>query len=154
MFRPLWGGTANPVGTPASASPGRVSPAWPWRRLLAACGGGSSDANEKAGTYEVKVVNAEFPTEQHLGQTSLLRIGVRNSGKKTVPAMAVTVSIAGKEGADLLPPLRDPRPPARNSPSPTGRSGSWPKASRSSPAPKNPAAPTHLEPQDLRPRRR
>jgi hypothetical protein len=80
---------------------------------VAACGGGSSaDANEKAGTYRMKVVNAEFPTDQRLGQTSLLRIGVRNSGKKTVPAVAVTVSIAGKEGQTSSLPfgIHDPQP--------------------------------------------
>jgi hypothetical protein len=79
---------------------------------VAACGGGSSDANEKAGTYQVKVVNAQFPTAQRLGQTSLLQIGVRNTGKKTVPAVAVTVSIAGKEGQTSSLPfgIHDPQP--------------------------------------------
>ena len=64
--------------------------------LLAACGGSSSDANQPGGTYRVKVVTAQFPTEQRLGQTSLLRIGVRNTGRKTVPALTVTASIAGR----------------------------------------------------------
>jgi hypothetical protein len=80
---------------------------------LAACGGGSSsDANEASGTYRVKVVNAEFPTDQRLGQTSLLRIGVRNAGEKTVPAVAVTVSIAGREGRTSSLPfgIHDPQP--------------------------------------------
>lgn len=80
---------------------------------LAACGeGSSSDANEAAGTYRVKVVNAEFPTDQHLGQTSMLRIGVRNDGGKTVPAVAVTISIAGKEGETSSLPfgIHDPQP--------------------------------------------
>jgi hypothetical protein len=67
--------------------------------LLAACGGGSSsDANEPSGTYRVKVTEAEFPTEQNLGQTSVMQLGVRNTGKKTVPALTVTVTIAGKAG--------------------------------------------------------
>jgi hypothetical protein len=81
--------------------------------LLAACGGeSSSDANEQAGTYDVRVTEAAFPTEQRLGQTSLLRLGVRNTGKKTLPALIVTVSIAGKEGqASSLPfGIRDPQP--------------------------------------------
>lgn len=81
--------------------------------LLAACGGGSSsDANERAGTYDVRVTEAGFPTEQHLGQTSLLRLGVRNTGDKALPALTVTVSIAGKQGQTSSLPfgIRDPQP--------------------------------------------
>jgi hypothetical protein len=80
---------------------------------LAACGSeGSSDANEAAGTYRVKVTRAVFPTEQDVGQTSLMRIGVRNTGGKTVPAVTVTVSIAGKEGQTSSLPfaIHDPQP--------------------------------------------
>jgi hypothetical protein len=81
--------------------------------LLAACGGeSSSDANEPSGTYRVQVTEASFPTEQRLGQTSLLQLGIRNSGKKTVPLLTVTVSIAGKEGSDSSLPfgIHDPQP--------------------------------------------
>jgi hypothetical protein len=80
---------------------------------FSACGGGaSSDANQPAGTYRVKVVRADFPTEQRLGQTSLLRIGVRNTGAKTVPAVTVSVSIAGKAGQTSSLPfgVHDPQP--------------------------------------------
>lgn len=80
---------------------------------LLACGSeSSSDANQPAGTYRVKVVRASFPTRQHLGQTSLLRIGVRNTGGKTLPALTVTASVAGKEGAASTLPfgIRDPQP--------------------------------------------
>jgi hypothetical protein len=80
---------------------------------LAACGSGSSsDANQAAGTYRVKVTKASFPTKQDVGQTSLMRIGVRNTGEKTVPAVTVTVSIAGKEGQTSSLPfgVRDPQP--------------------------------------------
>jgi hypothetical protein len=82
--------------------------------LLAACGGGdsSSDANEPAGDYDVRVTEASFPNEQNLGQTSLLRIAVRNSGEKTLPTLAVTVSTAGKQGQTSALPfgIRDPQP--------------------------------------------
>jgi hypothetical protein len=73
--------------------------------LLAACGGGSSSgANEQAGTYDVRVTKAAFPTEQRLGQTTLLRLGVRNTGDEALPALTVTMSIAGKQGrASSLP---------------------------------------------------
>lgn len=74
--------------------------------LLGACGGGeSSDSNEHAGTYHLKVSEASFPTEQHLGQTSLLRLGVRNSGDKTIPNLTVTLSLAGKEGSSSSLPF-------------------------------------------------
>jgi hypothetical protein len=80
--------------------------------LLAGCGGGSSsDANEPAGTYRVEVTNASFPTLQRLGQTSLLRLEVRNSGDKTVPALTVTFTVAGKQGVNSSLPfgVRDPQ---------------------------------------------
>jgi hypothetical protein len=80
--------------------------------LLAACGGEeSSDANEAAGTYPVRVTAASFPAEQRLGQTSLMELGVRNTGKKTLPTLTVTVSIAGEQGqASSLPfGFRDPQ---------------------------------------------
>jgi hypothetical protein len=80
--------------------------------MLAACGEASSDSNEPAGTYDVRVTHASFPTEQRLGQTSLMRLGVRNTGKKTVPTLTVTVSISGREGeASSLPfGISDPQP--------------------------------------------
>jgi len=81
---------------------------------IAACGGdeSSSDANETAGTYRVKVTDASFPAEQQLGTTSLMKLGVRNSGDKTIPALTVNVSIAGKEGRGSTLPfaIRDPQP--------------------------------------------
>jgi len=72
----------------------------------------SSDANEPAGKYTGEVVSAEFPARQVLGQTSLLRLGIRNTGSKAVPALAVSISIAGREGqASTLPfAIRDPQP--------------------------------------------
>ncbi len=72
----------------------------------------SSDANEPAGKYTVEVVFAEFPARQVLGRTSLLRLGIRNTGRRTVPALAVSISIAGREGqASSLPfAIRDPEP--------------------------------------------
>jgi hypothetical protein len=73
--------------------------------LLGACGGSSSDANEQAGTYHLKVTAASFPTEQDLGQTSLLRLGIRNTGHKALPTLAVTISLAGKQGSGSALPF-------------------------------------------------
>jgi hypothetical protein len=81
--------------------------------LLAACGSSSpSDSNEKAGTYEVAVTDASFPTKQVIGQTSLMKIDVRNTGEETVPALTVTVNIQGNEGEDARIPfaIHDPQP--------------------------------------------
>jgi hypothetical protein len=79
--------------------------------LLSACGGGSSD-DEPTGTFHVKVTEASFPTAQNLGQTSLLKLAIRNTGKRPVPALSVTFTIAGKEGVDSSLPfgVRDPQP--------------------------------------------
>jgi hypothetical protein len=80
---------------------------------LGACGGGSSsDANQEAGKFPVEVTSAEFPTQQQLGQTSLMRLGIHNPGRKALPALTVTVSIASKEGqASTLPfTIHDPEP--------------------------------------------
>jgi hypothetical protein len=80
---------------------------------LTACGGNdeSSSANEDAGTYPVEVVTAEFPAEQRLGETTLLRLGVRNTGQETVPALTVTISVGGEEGSNSALPFgyRDPQ---------------------------------------------
>jgi hypothetical protein len=68
--------------------------------LLGACGGGESsgDANEPEGKFHVEVTEAKFPSEQVLGQTSLLQLGIRNTGKRTVPALNVSFTIAGEAG--------------------------------------------------------
>jgi hypothetical protein len=80
--------------------------------LFAACGESSSDANEPAGNYTVAVTGASFPTKQFLGQESDLTLGIRNSGKRTVPALVVTMTIAGPAGRNSSLPfgVRDPQP--------------------------------------------
>lgn len=89
---------------------------------IAACGGdeSSSGAEEAIGAYPVKIVTAEFPTKQRLGQTTLLRLGVRNTGRKPLPALTVTISVGGEEGRnsslpfgyrDLTPGIAQPDRP-------------------------------------------
>jgi hypothetical protein len=75
--------------------------------LLGACGGSeeSADSNERAGTYDLEVTEASFPAKQDLGETAVLRIGVRNSGEKTVPTLTVTASIAGEDGTNSRLPF-------------------------------------------------
>ena len=78
---------------------------------LAACGGeSSSDSNEQAGAYQVKVVKAEFPPEQRLGETTLLRLGVRNTGEQALPSLTVSISGGNKQSHNSWLPFgyRDP----------------------------------------------
>ena len=80
---------------------------------VTACGSeSSSDVGEAEASYPVRIVSAEFPTAQRLGETTLLRLGVRNAGKKTIPALTVTISVGGEEGRDSSLPFgyRDPQP--------------------------------------------
>ena len=68
---------------------------------IAGCGGGErQDANEKAGTYKVEVVDASFPAKQSISNTSEMKIRVRNADSKELPNVAVTIETtpAGKTG--------------------------------------------------------
>jgi hypothetical protein len=81
--------------------------------MLGGCGSGSSSADdEPTGTFHVKVTEASFPTAQSLGQTALLKLGIRNTGKRTIPALTVSFTIAGKAGVNSSLPfgVRDPQP--------------------------------------------
>lgn len=82
--------------------------------VLGACGGGDSSAevDEPTGTFPVAVTEAKFPTTQRLGQTSLLRLGIRNTGDRTVPGLTVTFTVAGKQGESSSLPfgVNDPQP--------------------------------------------
>jgi hypothetical protein len=82
--------------------------------LLSACGGddSSAEADEPTGTFPVKVTEASLPAVQRLGQTSLLRLGVKNTGDRTIPTLTVTFTIAGEQGVNSSLPfgVRDPQP--------------------------------------------
>lgn len=83
--------------------------------MLGACGGGddsSASSEEPSVTFQVKVTEAQFPSLQRLGQTSLLRLGIRNTGERTVPGLSVTFTIAGEQGESSPLPfgVNDPQP--------------------------------------------
>ncbi|HEU5106009.1 MAG TPA: hypothetical protein VFU11_09220 [Solirubrobacterales bacterium] len=82
--------------------------------LLGACGGGDSSTapEEASGKFKVKVTDAQFPSLQRLGQTSELRIGIRNAGDRTVPGLTVSFTIKGQKGEDSSLPfgVSDPQP--------------------------------------------
>jgi hypothetical protein len=80
---------------------------------VAACGGGGGSADkEPEGHFDVAVVKSEFPTQQHLGQTSTLKIAVKNTGEKKVPGLTINVGIVGKQGETSSLPFgyHDPQP--------------------------------------------
>jgi hypothetical protein len=58
----------------------------------AGCGGKRQDADEPSGTFPVDVVTASFPTKQHLARPERFVIAVRNTGSRTLPNVAVTLS--------------------------------------------------------------
>jgi hypothetical protein len=75
---------------------------------LAACGGGErQDEDEPAGEFPVEIVTSNFSTRQRLAQTSFLRLGVRNSGERTIPNLAITIHV----DPDAIRPfsIRDPQ---------------------------------------------
>ena len=75
----------------------------------AACSGGASQgADEPAGTYRVAIVRSSFPVRQHVAAPTRLVIDVRNTGRKTVPDVAVTVDAfsSPSERTDLADPQR------------------------------------------------
>jgi hypothetical protein len=82
--------------------------------LLGACGGGgdAQPHDEASGTFDVKVTEASFPSLQRLGQTSILALGIRNTGKRTVPGLTVSFTIKGQRGEDSGLPfgVSDPQP--------------------------------------------
>jgi hypothetical protein len=60
--------------------------------VAAGCGGGDpQDAAEPSGTFAVAVVRASFPSRQHLAKPERFVIAVRNTGRRAVPDLAVTV---------------------------------------------------------------
>ncbi len=59
----------------------------------AACGSGQrQDVNEPSGEFPVQVTTATFPSPQRLAQHTQLVISVRNTGGKTIPNIAVTIT--------------------------------------------------------------
>ena len=74
---------------------------------VAGCGGGTrQDADEPSGTFQVDVVNASFPTKQHLAKSERFVIAVRNTGHEAVPNVAVTVNSFASRSEQ--PGLADP----------------------------------------------
>jgi hypothetical protein len=59
---------------------------------VTACGGGSrQDANEPSGDFPVAITNASFPSKQQLAQAENLTLTVQNTGKQTIPDLAITI---------------------------------------------------------------
>lgn len=78
--------------------------------LATGCGGGTrQDANEPSGTYNVDVVSATFPAQQHLARQEQMVVEVKNADTKTIPNVAVTIEpgfTTRSERQDLADPNR------------------------------------------------
>ncbi len=60
--------------------------------VFTGCGGAKrQDASEPSGNFRVDVVTASFPKSQHIAAGATMRIAVRNTGKRAIPNLAVTV---------------------------------------------------------------
>lgn len=104
----------------ARAPPWYVPPALEARRtaiacaacalLLPACGSNKKqDEDERAGNYEIELVEASFPEKQKLAKRSDLVIRVRNAGAQTAPNVAVTIKGLTERRKNLE--LADPERP-------------------------------------------
>jgi hypothetical protein len=59
---------------------------------VGACGGGErQDKNEPSGTFSLNVVKAAFPESQSLAKQEALTIAVKNTDRRAIPDVAVTV---------------------------------------------------------------
>jgi hypothetical protein len=58
---------------------------------LASCGGPRQDASEPSGDFPVAITNAAFPSKQQLAQNENLTLTVQNTGKQTIPDLAITI---------------------------------------------------------------
>jgi hypothetical protein len=61
------------------------------------------DADEPAGSYEVEVVEADFPERQRLARSERLVLEVRNAGGQAVPDLAATVTGLGTRDEEADP---------------------------------------------------
>jgi hypothetical protein len=68
--------------------------------VLGACGGNArQDASEPSGNFTVDVPVATFPASQRLAEHTHMVITVRNTGTKTIPNIAVTITSPNNGGA-------------------------------------------------------
>ena len=82
MFGPLCGGPDDIPGIPASRPSRPGSPRWRRRRCSAPAGRGFVLGQRTGRHLPGQGHRSELPTAQRLGQTSLLKLGVRNTGKR------------------------------------------------------------------------
>jgi hypothetical protein len=87
--------------------------------VAAGCGGGvRQDAAEPAATYRVRIERSSFPSSQRIGRPAFLVVEVRNTSRRTIPNIAVTVdSFSARSEASGLADAERPiwivdRPPS------------------------------------------
>jgi hypothetical protein len=79
--------------------------------FAAGCGGGGEpqDANEPSGEFPMEIVSASFPKAQGIGETSTLKVAVRNTGDETIPNVGMTID--GFNTRTTNPNVADPTRP-------------------------------------------
>jgi hypothetical protein len=59
--------------------------------LAAGCGGARQDVHEAKGEFRVQVLGASFPAHQSIAKPATFELRVENTGKRTLPNIAVTL---------------------------------------------------------------
>jgi hypothetical protein len=79
--------------------------------VVAGCGGGSSDPQDKSepsGNFPIEVTSATFPAKQKLAKDSSMLIVVRNAGTKAIPNVNVTVKCKSGLGSSFEVAAQEP----------------------------------------------
>lgn len=61
----------------------------------------AQDTGEPSGNFPVSVLQASFPSKQHIALTSSMAIAVRNAGPKAIPNISVTVKCGAGVGGSF-----------------------------------------------------
>lgn len=77
--------------------------------LATGCGGGGKkqDAKEPSGNFPVRVVSADFPSNQALAKDTTMKIKVENAGQKTIPSISVTIKCKAGLGSSFSTAVAD-----------------------------------------------
>ena len=131
------------LGAPAFARPGRASSSARLRRSLAACGGGVVLGRERAGRAPTGSRSSTAAVPDRAAPRPDLAAAARRPqhGRQDDPGADGDGLDRRQGGPDLLAALRHPRPAARPGPARPPGLGARRRTTRSSPAPRSPAAP-------------
>jgi hypothetical protein len=82
--------------------------------VISACGTQANPTNPAqstaSGDYPVEIVEASFPARQHIDKEVAMRLTVRNTGTRTMPDVAATVTTGAAGTSAPAFARRDPQP--------------------------------------------